>query len=193
MNKKIIYQLGMEPQYAAHVLMLWNEGEYPCDIRVRRARTEGLIIVEVENLELANKITNATRCKVAVKEVEQKYIPKENFEYNGYNIMNYKDINELFLKTYSNYNFKNRINEIEKHLATEFRKKSKEIIENLKNQRTRAIENLQGEKRIQVFEQYAKEIEMVEKKYMKIIKEYLNKIQNKDCIEYSKNTRYRNE
>ncbi len=60
----------MEPQYAAHVLMLWNEGEYPCDIRVRRARTEGLIIVEVENLELANKITNATRCKVAVKEVE---------------------------------------------------------------------------------------------------------------------------
>jgi hypothetical protein len=72
MNKKIIYQLGMEPQYAAHVLMLWNEGEYPCDIRVRRARTEGLIIVEVENLELANKITNATRCKVAVKEVEQK-------------------------------------------------------------------------------------------------------------------------
>ena len=63
-----------------------------------------------------------------LKEVEQKYIPKENFEYNGYNIMNYKDINELFLKTYSNYNFKNRINEIEKHLATEFRKKSKEII-----------------------------------------------------------------
>lgn len=121
-----------------------------------------------------------------LKEVEQKYIPKENFEYNGYNIMNYKDINELFLKTYSNYNFKNRINEIEKHLATEFRKKSKEIIENLKNQRTRAIENLQGEKRIQVFEQYAKEIEMVEKKYMKIIKEYLNKIQNKDCIEYYK-------
>ena len=70
-----------------------------------------------------------------LKEVEQKYIPKENFEYNGYNIMNYKDINELFLKTYSNYNFKNRINEIEKHLATEFRKKSKEIIENLKNQK----------------------------------------------------------
>lgn len=38
MSKITVYQLGMEPQYAAHVLLLWNEGEYPCDIRVRRAK-----------------------------------------------------------------------------------------------------------------------------------------------------------
>lgn len=44
---KKIYQLGMEPQYAAHVLLLWNEGEYPCDICVRRAKTVGLIIIEL--------------------------------------------------------------------------------------------------------------------------------------------------
>lgn len=69
MNKKQIYQLGMEPQYAAHVLLLWNEGEYPCDVRVRRAKTEGLIVIEVEELELANKIVEATHCKVAIKEV----------------------------------------------------------------------------------------------------------------------------
>lgn len=67
---KKLFQLGMEPQYAAHVLLLWNESEYPCDIRVRRARTEGLIVIEIENLELANKIVNATRCQVAVKEVK---------------------------------------------------------------------------------------------------------------------------
>lgn len=29
MSKITVYQLGMEPQYAAHVLLLWNEGEYP--------------------------------------------------------------------------------------------------------------------------------------------------------------------
>lgn len=69
MNKTKVYQLGMESQYAAHVLLLWNEGEYPCDIRVRRAKTPGLIVIEVEELELANKIVNATRCKVAIKEV----------------------------------------------------------------------------------------------------------------------------
>lgn len=67
---KKLFQLGMEHQYAAHVLMLWNEGEYPCDVRVRRAKTEGLIVIEIDNLELANKIVNATRCKVAVKEVK---------------------------------------------------------------------------------------------------------------------------
>lgn len=67
---KKLFQLGMEPQYAAHVLLLWKEGEYPCDIRVRRARTEGLIVIEIDNLELANKIVNATRCQVAVKEVK---------------------------------------------------------------------------------------------------------------------------
>lgn len=67
---KRLFQLGMEPQYAAHVLLLWNEGEYPCDVRVRRAKTEGLIVIEIEDLELANKTVNATRCKVAVKEVK---------------------------------------------------------------------------------------------------------------------------
>lgn len=71
MNKTTIYQLGMEPQYAAHVLLLWNEGEYPCDIRGRRAKTAGLIVIEIDNLELANKIVDATRCRVAIKEVEQ--------------------------------------------------------------------------------------------------------------------------
>lgn len=65
-----IYQLGMEAQYAAHVLLLWNEGEYPCDLRVRRARTPGLIVIELDNLELANKIATATRCRVVVKEVK---------------------------------------------------------------------------------------------------------------------------
>lgn len=64
---KKIYQLGMEPQYAAHVLLMWNEGEYACDIRVRRAKTIGLIIIELDNLELANKIKNATRCQVACR------------------------------------------------------------------------------------------------------------------------------
>lgn len=69
MAVKKVYQLGMEYQYTAHVLLLWEEGEYPCDLRVRRARTEGLIVIELEELELAAKIRAATNCKVAVKEV----------------------------------------------------------------------------------------------------------------------------
>ena len=66
MAVKKVYQLGMEYQYAAHGRLLWEEGEYPCDLRVRRARTKGLIVIELEELELAAKIRAATNCKVAV-------------------------------------------------------------------------------------------------------------------------------
>lgn len=71
MSKKQVYQLGMERQYAAHVLLLWNEGRYPCDIRVRRAKTDNLVVIEVDDLSLANEVANAIRCKVAVKEAGQ--------------------------------------------------------------------------------------------------------------------------
>lgn len=63
--------MGMEQQYAAHVLLLWNEGRYPCDIRVRRAKTDNLVVIEVDDLDLANEIANAIRCKVAIREVGQ--------------------------------------------------------------------------------------------------------------------------
>lgn len=46
---KKVYQLGMEAQYAAHVLLLWGEGEYPCDLRVRRARTHEYPVRSSEN------------------------------------------------------------------------------------------------------------------------------------------------
>ena len=71
MSKKQVYQLGMERQYAAHVLLLWNEGRYPCDIRVRRAKTDNLVVIEVDDLSLANEVANAIRCKAAIKEVGQ--------------------------------------------------------------------------------------------------------------------------
>lgn len=63
--------MGMEQQYAAHVLLLWNEGRYPCDIRVRRAKTDNLVVIEVDDLDLANEIANAIRCKAAIREVGQ--------------------------------------------------------------------------------------------------------------------------
>lgn len=70
MTVKRIYQLGMERQYAAHVLLLWNEGQYPCDIRVRRARAEGLVVIELDDVKLADEIINAIGCKVAIKEIK---------------------------------------------------------------------------------------------------------------------------
>lgn len=64
------YQLGMEDRYAAHAISLWIDEDKPCDLTLRKAKTEGLIIVEVEDKILANKILVATSCKVHIKETK---------------------------------------------------------------------------------------------------------------------------
>ena len=121
-----------------------------------------------------------------IKQVEARYIPNIDFCYNDYKIMDYKDINELFLNTYKMYNFRMRINEIEKNLTYEFRKKSEKIVDDLKTKRRDAIAGLQGKERVEVFDEFDKEIKLIEKNYKKIIKEYLNKIEERSCLEYYK-------
>lgn len=121
-----------------------------------------------------------------IKLIESKYIPNIDFCYADYKIMNYKDINELFTDTYKMYNFRMRINEIEKNLTYEFRKKSEEIVEDLKIKRKNAIEGLQGKERIEIFDKFDKEINLIKKNYKKVIKDYLNRIEEKSCLEYYK-------
>ena len=116
--------------------------------------------------------------------IEANYIPKEDFCFSGKTIMSYEDINELFINTYNMYNFSARINEIEKNLTYEFRKKSEEIINDLKQKRSLAIEGLVGAKRVEVYESFEKEIKLIEKDYKKIIKDYLKKMPNKSCVDY---------
>ena len=116
--------------------------------------------------------------------VEANYIPKEDFCYSGKTIMSYEDINELFVNTYSMYNFSARINEIEKNLIYEFRKKSEEIVDDLKQKRSLAVEGLVGTERIEVYESFEKEIKLIEKDYKKIVKDYLRKMPNKSCLDY---------
>ena len=121
-----------------------------------------------------------------LKYIEANFIPKEDFCYNGKIIMNYKDINELFINTYNMYNFSARINEIEKNLIYEFRKKSEEIVDDLKKKRSIAVEGLSGTERVETYESFEKEIKLIEKDYKKIVKDYLKTIPNKTCIEYYK-------
>lgn len=121
-----------------------------------------------------------------LKYIEGNYIPKEDFSFSGKTIMSYEEINELFVNTYRMYNFSARINEIEKNLTYEFRKKSEEIVEKLKQQRSIAVMELTGNERVEMYESFEKEIKLIEKDYKKIIKEYLAKISNKTCIEYYK-------
>lgn len=116
--------------------------------------------------------------------VEANYIPKEDFCYGGKTIMSYEDINELFVNTYSMYNFSARVNEIEKNLIYEFRKKSEEIVNDLKRKRSLAVAELIGAERVEVYERFEKEIKLIEKDYKKIVKDYLKKMPNKSCMDY---------
>ena len=116
--------------------------------------------------------------------IEVNYIPKVDFCFDEYKIMDYKDINELFTSVYKMYNFSMRINEIEKNLIYEFKRKSEEIVNDLKIKRTKAVEGLQGTERIEAYEKYEKIINSVEKDYKKIVKNYLKQIPNKTSIEY---------
>ncbi len=118
--------------------------------------------------------------------IESEFIPKIDFCYREHTIMKYSDINELFINTYKMYSFKRRIFEIEKHLTYELKNKSKDIIEEIEEQRSKAIKNLQGKERVEVYENFTKEIDLIEKGNKKIVKKYINKIENKDCVEYYK-------
>ena len=118
--------------------------------------------------------------------IESEFIPKIDFCFREHTIMKYSDINELFIHTYKMYSFKRRIFEIEKHLTYELKHKSKDIIEEIEEQRSKAIKNLQGKERVEVYENFTKEIELIEKGNKKIVKKYINKIENKDCVEYYK-------
>ena len=119
-----------------------------------------------------------------LKYIEANFIPKEDFCYGNRIIMGYEDIKELFINTYSMYNFSARINEIEKNLTYEFRKKSDEILDELKKKRSLAVEGLSGTERVEVYEHFEKEIKLIEKDYKKIVKEYLKKMPNKSCLDY---------
>lgn len=62
------YQLGLEERYAAEVCFLWIISDKPCELRIRAAKTEGLIVVDLTDADLANRILVKTRCKVFIKE-----------------------------------------------------------------------------------------------------------------------------
>ena len=119
-------------------------------------------------------------------QIENNYIPKNDFYFKDYEIMSYNNINKLFKETYKMYNYNDRIKEIEKNLISELKKKSLLIIDDIRKKRSKELQNLTGENRIKVFNKYEKIIKLLEKDYKKIVKQYLNQISKKDCIQYYK-------
>ena len=118
--------------------------------------------------------------------IENNYIPKEDFYFMNHLIMKHTDIDYLFKNTYKMYNFTNRINEIEKNMVSELNRKSEKILEELRAERTRRIAGLAGKERAGLYDEYDKIIKLLEKNPKKVVREYLDKIPKLDCVKYYK-------
>ena len=118
--------------------------------------------------------------------IENNYIPKEDFYFMNHLIMKHTDIDYLFKNTYKMYNFTNRINEIEKNMVSELNRKSEKILEELRAERTSKLTGLAGKERADLYDEYDKIIKLLEKSPKKVVKEYLDKIPKLDCVKYYK-------
>ena len=110
--------------------------------------------------------------------------------------MRYENIQKLFTETYKDLDFEKRINEVKKHVFSKI-KNNKEIIEKtIIAKRTAKIkamlkdenltEDMQREKRIEIFEETEKVLKRLNNDDIKIVDFYFNEINKKDAIEYYK-------
>ena len=160
------------------------------DLYIPKQDLEINIIYDNNDINLYNNLhkTESKNDKVNCSDLKHDNINYDDISSNNVKttIMKYEEINNLFKNTYKMYNFTTRIKEIEKNLAAELKKKTPEIIENLKKERTQKIANLTGKNRIELYDKYDKIIKILEKEHKKIIKNYISKIPKKDCIQYYK-------
>mgnify|MGYP005886873039 CR=1 FL=1 len=158
------------------------------DLYIPKQDLEINIIYDNNDINLYNNLHKTKNDKVNCSDLKHDNINYDDISSNNVKttIMKYEEINNLFKNTYKMYNFTTRIKEIEKNLAAELKKKTPEIIENLKKERTQKIANLTGKNRIELYDKYDKIIKILEKEHKKIIKNYISKIPKKDCIQYYK-------
>ena len=160
------------------------------DLYIPKQDLEINIIYDNNDINLYNNLhkTESKNDKVNCSDLKHDNINYDDISSNNVKttIMKYEEINNLFKNTYKMYNFTTRIKEIEKNLAAELKKKTPEIIENLKKERTQKIANLTDKNRIELYDKYDKIIKILEKEHKKIIKNYISKIPKKDCIQYYK-------
>lgn len=63
----MLYQIGMEVRYCAFLIQEWAERDLSCDIRIRKAKARGLVVIEVTDKSLAEYICNQVRCRMVEK------------------------------------------------------------------------------------------------------------------------------
>ena len=67
-----IFQLGVNNGYLLESIEAWLRSDCKADIRIRRAMTPGMCIIETEDALLSTEITRISDCKVNVKQINKK-------------------------------------------------------------------------------------------------------------------------
>ena len=147
---------------------------------------KGNIDIMIKEAKYKSSLKFKEKVDEYLEDVENNYIPKEDFCFMNHLIMKQSDIDYLFKHTYKMYNFSARINEIEKNMVSELNRKSEKILDELRAERSRRIYGLTGKQRADLYDEYDKVIKLLENGQKKIVKEYLNKIPKMDSVKYYK-------
>ena len=147
---------------------------------------KGKVDIMIKEAKFKSSINFKNIVDKYLKEVEDNYIPKQDFSFMNKTIMKYEDINNLFKNTYKMYNYTARIKELEKNMLSELKRKSEVIIEKLRAERSEKIKDLTGKQRADLYDEYDKTIKLLEKDGKKIVKKYLDQIPKNDCVKYYK-------
>lgn len=128
-------------------------------------------------------------------EVEESFIPKENFKFAGKVVYKYEDINRLFLVEYRNWPLFLRLNEIKKHLTNRMKLQKDSLINALHDQCDTKISDLKikmepSDERqdliIKAIDYKNEIINKLESFSKKAVKEYIDKISRLDPFKYYK-------
>lgn len=68
MKENAIYQMLINSMSAGHVVDDWYESSHAVDLRIRRAKTKGHVVIETTDTLFAKRLVLRYRCKVNIIE-----------------------------------------------------------------------------------------------------------------------------
>ena len=130
-----------------------------------------------------------------LEELEDNFLPKDDFIIENIRIMRYENIQKLFKDTYNSLCFTRRVEEIKKHIFSKIKNNYQTIDEGIRKQRSIKIKKLEKEnlpeeeerqRRIEIFEETEDVLKLLDNGNIKIVDFYFNNIIKKDAFELYK-------
>ena len=130
-----------------------------------------------------------------LNKLEYEILPQKDFIISNIRIMKHSTMQELFINTYKKLPFKQRIEEIKKHVFSKIKSNLQLIINQIEQRRSYEIRKLlskklpieiEREERIKIFEKTEKLLKLLNTENIKVVDFYFNEIKFKNSNEYYK-------